>query len=173
MAKIPPAIPTGEGDLPKKRKATGDVATAKVAKKRKGGADDAAAKDSVVEPGAAPVAEEVVATRSEPVLAASVPEAPVPTTIAPARASATFPRFMARGFLGVADTQSPQSPEIVDVDIGSRRGCTSFTIPSTDAGELHRMLGAAIQVCPVPEFLVAEFQRLGTELISPLQSPNS
>ena len=156
MAKVPPVV--AEEDPSRKRKADEVAAPTDSAKRAKGDDVVTVSDDTAVAPSEPPTLTEVASKTKEGVDSPDVAE---PAPSGAAASAATFPRFMARGFPGVADNQSPQSLEIVDEDIGSRPGCTSFTVPSTDAADLHKMLSAAIQVCPVPEFLVAEFQRLG------------
>src|SRR4051812_47425323 len=74
-------------------------------------------------------------------------------------AVATFPRFVAKDSADSASVPSNHMPGVAGTEIEQCCGRTPFVLPSVDAMELHGMLGAAIQVYPVPEDQATEFQR--------------
>ena len=151
MAKVPPVV--AEEDPSRKRKADKVAAPTSSAKKAKS--------DEVVM-----VSDDTTVAPSDPaaVAASAIKEgAPSPGVNEPASfcagaSIATFPRFMARAATASGTTPSSRVPGVAETEIEQRRGHTPALLASVDALQLHGMLGAAIQVCPVPEDRATELQ---------------
>ena len=152
MAKVPPVI--GEEDPSRKRKADEVVVPPDGAKNAKG--------DDVVT-----ISDDTAVAPNEPAMEAAVPTkegAPSPRVTEPASfgvgaSIATFPRFMARSATASGTSPSSRAPGVADAEVEQRRGHTPALLASVDAIQLHGMLGATIQVCPVPEDQAGVLQR--------------
>src|SRR4051812_19644074 len=89
---------------------------------------------------------------------ASSPGVAEPASFGAGASTATFPRFMARAATTSGTTPSSRVPGVTETEIEQRRGHTLALLASVEALQLHGMLGAAIQVCLVPEDRATGFQ---------------
>lgn len=142
MAKVPSVV--AEEDPSRKRKADEVAAPADSDKKAKGDDVVTVSDDTTVAPSGPPTATKAaVKTKEDASLGAS---------------TATFPRFMAKAATASGTTPSSHAPGVAETEVEQHRGHTPALLASVDALQLHGMLGAAIQVCPVPEDRATEFQ---------------
>src|SRR4051812_23871192 len=152
VAKVSPIV--SEEDPSRKRKADEVVVPADSAKKAKG--------DEVVT-----VSDDTAIGPSEPVAKAALPTnegspshgAAEPASLGAGASIAMFPHFMARVATASGTSPSSHAPGVADTEVEQRRGHTPALLASVDAIQLHGMLGAAIQVCPVPEDQAGVLQR--------------
>ena len=152
MAKVPPVV--SEEDPSRKRKADEVIAPADSAKKTKG--------DDVVT-----VSDDTIIALSDPAMEVALkikegapsPGMAEPTSFGAGASIATFPRFMAKAAAASGTSPSSRAPGVADAEVEQHRGHTPALLASVDAIQLHGMLGAAIQVCPVPEDQVGVLQR--------------
>ena len=152
MAKVPPVV--SEEDPSRKRKADEVVAPADSAKKAKGDEVVTVSDDTAIAP-SEPVTETALPAK-EGAPSAGVAE---PASFGAGASIATFPRFMAKAATASGTSPSSHAPGVADTEVEQRRGHTAALLASVDAIQLHGMLGAAIQVCPVPEDQVGVLQR--------------
>ena len=151
MAKVPPVI--SEEDPSRKRKADEVVAPADSAKKAKGDEVVTVSDDTTIAP-SEPMAEAALPTKE----GAPSSGAAEPASFGAGASIATFSRFITRAATASGITPSSRVPGVAEMEVEQRRGHTSALLASVDALQLHGMLGAAIQVCPVPEDRATEFQ---------------
>ena len=144
MAKVPPVI--AEEDPSRKRKADEVAAPADSAKKTKGDEVVTVSDDTTIAL-SDPVAEAALTTKED----APSSGAAEPASFGAGASIATFPRFMAKAATASGTSPSSHAPGVTDTEVEQRHGHTPALLASVDAIQLHGMLGAAIQVCPVPE----------------------
>ena len=152
VAKVPPVV--SEEDPSRKRKADEVVVPADGGKKAKGDDVVMISDDTAVAP-TEPAPEAAASTKE----GAPLPGAAEPTSFGAGASIATFPRFMAKAATASGTSPSSRAPGVADAEVEQRRGHTPALLASVDAIQLHGMLGAAIQVCPVPEDQVGVLQR--------------
>jgi hypothetical protein len=155
VAKVPSVV--SEEDSSRKRKADEVVVPADGGKKAKGDAVVTISDDTAAAP-AGPATEAAASTKE----GALLPGTAEPTSFGAGASIATFPRFMTKAAAASGTSPSSHAPGVADAEVDQRRGHTPALLASVDAIQLHGMLGAAIQVHPVPECALAEFQRVGT-----------
>src|SRR3954468_2008563 len=147
VAKVPSAA--SEEDPSRKRKADEVVASADGSKKAKGDDIVTISDDTAAAP-AEPAAEAAASTK-EPAAEA--------TSLGAGASIATFPRFVTKAATASGVAPSSHAPGTADAEVDQRHGHTPALLASVDAIQLHGMLGAAIQVHPVPEDQVGALQR--------------
>ena len=155
VSKVPPIV--SEEDPSRKRKADEVVASADGSKKAKGDDIVTISDDTAAAP-AGPTVEAAASTKE----GASLPGTAEATSFGAGASIATFPRFVTKAAEASGAAPSSLAPGTADAEVDQRRGHTPALLASVDAIQLHGMLGAAIQVHPVPECALAEFQRVGT-----------
>ena len=153
VAKVPSAA--SEEDPSRKRKADEVVASADGSKKAKGDDIVTISDDTAAAP-AGPVVEAAASTKE----GASLPGTAEATSFGAGASIATFPRFVTKAAEASGAAPSSLAPGTADAEVDQRRGHTPALLASVDAIQLHGMLGAAIQVHPVPEDQVGALQRL-------------
>ena len=152
VAKVPSV--TSEEDPSRKRKADEVVVPTDGGKTAKGDDVVTISDDTAVAP-SKPATEAAASTKE----GAPSPGAAEPTSFGAGDSIATFPRFMAKAATASGTSPSSRAPGVADAEVDQRRGYTPALLASVDAIQLHGMLGAAIQVCPVPEDQVGVLQR--------------
>ena len=151
-AKVPPVV--SEEDPSRKRKADEVVVPTDGGKKAKGDDVVTISDDTTAAP-TEPATEAATSTKE----GAPSPGAAEPTSFGAGASIATFPRFMAKAATASGTSPSSRAPGVADAEVEQHRGHTPALLASVDAIQLHGMLGAAIQVCPVPEDQVGVLQR--------------
>ena len=144
VAKVPPVV--SEEDSSRKRKADEVVVPADGGKKAKGDAVVTISDDTAAAP--AGPATEAAASMKE---GAPLPGTAEPTSFGAGASITTFPRFMAKAATASGTSPSSRTPGVANAEVEKHRAHTPSLLASVDAIQLHGMLGAAIQVCPVPE----------------------
>src|SRR3954467_4086202 len=152
VAKVLPVV--SEEDPSRKRKAHEVVASADGSKKAKGGDTITISDDTAVAP-AGPVMEAAASTKE----GASLPGTAGATSLGAGASIAPFPRCVPKAATASGAAPSSHAPGTADAEVDQRRGHTPALLASVDAIQLHGMLGAAIQVHPVPEDQVGALQR--------------
>jgi hypothetical protein len=149
-----PSTASGE-DPSRKRKADEVVTPADGSKKAKGDDIVTVSDDTAVAP-AGPAVEAAASTKE----GVSLPGTAEATSFGAGASIATFPRFVTKAAAASGAASPSLAPGTVDAEVDQRRGHTPALLASVDAMQLHGMLGAAIQVYPVPEDQVGVLQRL-------------
>src|SRR3954465_13073770 len=152
VAKVPSTA--SEEDPSRKRKVEEVAASAEVSKKAKGDDIVAVSDDAAAAP-AGPAVEATASTKE----GVSLPRPEEATSFGAGASIATFPRFVTKASTASGATAPSLAPGTADAEIDQRRGHTPALLASVDAIQLHGMLGAAIQVPPVPEDQVGALQR--------------
>ena len=150
VAKVPPT--SSEEEPSRKRKADEVVESADGRKKAKGG-DTVTISDDTGAAASGPVTEAAASTKE----GASLPGMAEATSLGACASIATFPRFVTKVATASGPTPSSHARGITDAEVNQRSGYTPALLTSVDAVKLHDMLGAAIQVHPVPECARAKF----------------
>src|SRR3954463_11740058 len=151
VAKVPSSA--SEEDPSRKRKADEVVASADGSKKAKGDDVVTISDDTAVAP-AGPAVEAAASTKE----GASLPGTAEAPSLGAGASIAPFPRFVTKAATASGVAPSSHAPGAADAEVDQRRGHTPALLASVDA-QLHGMLGAAIQVHPVPEDQVGALQR--------------
>src|SRR3954469_1045630 len=152
VAQVPSTA--SEEDPSRKRKADEVVASADGSKKAKGD-DTVTISDDTTVALAGPVMEAAASMKE----GAPLPGPAEPTSFGAGASIATFPRFITKAAAASGTSPSSHAPGTADAEVDQRRGHTPALLASVDAIQLHGMLGAAIQVPPVPEDQVGALQR--------------
>src|SRR3954463_15980067 len=152
VAKVPSAA--SEEDPSRKRKVDEVAASTEGSKKAKGDDIVAVSDDAAAAP-AGPAVEATASTKE----GISLPRPEEASSFGAGASIATFPRFMTKAATTSEAAARSLDPRTADAEIDQRRGHTPALLASVDAVQLHGMLGAAIQVYPVPEDQVGALQR--------------
>src|SRR3954464_13282215 len=144
VAKVPSA--TSKEEPSRKRKADEVAASTEGSKKAKGDDIVAVSDDAATAP-AGPAMEATASTKE----GISLPRPEEASSFGVGASISTFPRFVTKAATASGAALPSLTPGTADAEINQRRGYTPALLASVDAVQLHGMLGAAIQVPPVPE----------------------